>query len=104
MGKYNVNDRRVINITGAAIVCSHVARDGYPVLLAKRDDPMDPDDSGWQFLCGSGVHEDEQLAQVWAVSEVVEKEPTLKGIIGSPVGSKFVRRDKTSPWTAVISG
>ena len=92
------NQARVVNITGAAIVCSHIAKNALPILLAQRDQPADPSDSGWQFLCNSGAQEDERLAQVWAVSEVVERDPTLKAIVGQPPGSKFKRKDGKSPW------
>jgi hypothetical protein len=97
----NVADqRRVINITGAAIVCSHIAIDSYPILLAIRDEPISPEDSGWQFLCNSGADENQNLAQVWALSEVMEAEPTLKEILSQPPGSKFTRKDRNSPWVA----
>ena len=92
------NQHRIINITGAAIVCSHVARGGHPILLAIRGEPLSPEDSGWQFLCNSGADEDQNLVQVWAVSEAMEVEPTLKQILGQPPGCKFVRKDKNSPW------
>ncbi len=98
-----LNQSRIVNITGAAIVCSHVAEDGYPILLAIRDEPLDRDDSGWQFLCNSGETEDEGLAQVWALGEVLEAEATLKNIISQPPGSRFERNDTNSPWIAVKS-
>jgi len=92
------NKCRVINITGAAIVCPHIATGGHPILMAIKDEPISPEDSGWQFLCNLGVNEDENLAQVWAISEVLEVEPTLKNILNQPPGTKFMRKDKNSPW------
>ncbi len=64
----NYNDSR------AAIVCSHIAVGRLPILRAIRTDPLEPEDSGWQFLCNSGKEEKEGDAQVWFVSEVLSLE------------------------------
>jgi len=82
----------------AAIVCAHVAKRGLPILGATRTEPLREEDSGWQFLCYSGPDEDEDQAQVWAVSEVLSLEPGLKAFIDSPVGTRLRRRDKNSKW------
>ena len=80
-----------------AIVCAHVA-DGEPILRAIRDNPMDPDDSGWQFLCDSGADEHIEDAQIWSVTQVVEREPSLLAFINSPVGTPITRTDVNSQW------
>ncbi len=82
----------------AAIVCAHVARNGYPVLRAQRDVPVDSDDSGWQFLCDSGEEESEGEAQVWAVSEVLQHEPTLTGLLEQAPGTALHREGPTRSW------
>lgn len=82
----------------AAIVCTHVAVGRYPILRAVRDEPVDPADSGWQFLCNSGKVENEKEAQVWSVSEVLDLEPTLSQFINSPVGTILFRHNEKSQW------
>ncbi|EMB17794.1 immunity protein Imm33 domain-containing protein [Rhodopirellula europaea] len=80
-----------------AIVCAHVAT-GEPILRATRDNPMDPDDSGWQFLCDSDVDERIEDAQIWSVTQVAEREPSLLPFINSPVGTTMSRTDADSEW------
>ena len=85
----------------AAVVCEHVAKHGFPILGAVRTEPLREEDSGWQFLCYSGPDEDENQAQVWAVSEVLGLEPSLTEFIDSPVGTRLCRRDKNSKWETI---
>lgn len=87
------------NDSGAAIVCSHVAQENYPILCAKKDEPLDPVDSGWQFLCYSG--KDENDGKIWAISEVIELEPTLKNLLNQPVGTTLIRKNKNADWFVV---
>jgi hypothetical protein len=97
MKKYSdiVSDER------AAIVCSHIAAEGLPILLAIRDEPIEEVDSGWQFLCNSGQDEDEEEAQIWALSEVCEHTPSLKNILESQVKGKFYRKNEKSSWKSL---
>jgi hypothetical protein len=82
----------------AAIVCVHVAKQGYPIMRAERDKPTMTEDSGWQFLCNSGELENESEAQVWSVSEVVQREPSLADFVGASVGTKLIRNSQDAPW------
>jgi len=82
----------------AAIVCSHIAQHKCPILRAVRTEPLEPEDSGWQFLCSSGREENDIEAQVWLVNEVLGFDPSLSALINSPVGSKFSRSDKDAKW------
>jgi hypothetical protein len=96
------NEAGQINISGAAIVCSHVANMGYPILRAERDDPTMPEDTGWQFLCDTGELESENEAQVWALSEVLEQEPSLAEFLNYPPSTTIVRGDRNSQW--IVAG
>jgi hypothetical protein len=60
----------------AALVCDHVAIAGDPILHAARSEPIEPADSGWQFLCGRGGHV--QDAKIWILQEVLTCEPTYR--------------------------
>ena len=59
-----------------AILCVEVTRDRAAILYAERSAPVNPADSGWQFLYGNG-REDPNLALWWAVFEVLELDPTF---------------------------
>ncbi len=85
----------------AALICTHVARDGLPVLRARIDEPVEAADSGWQFLCGVGEREREGTAQVWAVEQVLERDPSLRPLMDAPPGSIFVRESTSSAWRRV---
>jgi hypothetical protein len=80
-----------------AIVCSEVANGTKPVLYAERSAPEDEADSGWQFLCGSSS-EDWRAAQVWAIHEVLEREPSLERFIESPIGTVLSRKSSADAW------
>jgi hypothetical protein len=86
-----------IDISGAAIVCGHVAA-GHDILCAERSNPVAAEDSGWQFLCNSGAHEREAEAQVWSIAEVIAREPSIALFVGSAVGSKLVRDSVLDEW------
>lgn len=90
-----------IDDSGAAIICEHIALEGLPILYAKRDDPCEPTDSGWQFVCYSGKDEDENGAQVWSINEVLEYEPTLAGLLEEPPGTILFREAVNEPWQIV---
>lgn len=90
--------------SGAAIICGHVAIDGLPILRAIRDEPAEPPDSGWQFLCDCGEDEDVDRGRVWSVNEVIKCEPTLAGLTDLPPGTELARKDRDSPWRVVRSG
>ncbi|MBA2115087.1 DUF2185 domain-containing protein [Bremerella alba] len=85
----------------AVIVCGHVAHEGLPILCALLGDPDDPDseeDTSWQFLCDTGQDEAIEYAQVWALSNVLKREPTLRPWMNVPVGTRLVRESATAPW------
>ena len=67
----------------AAIVCTHVARDGLPIRLARRDEP---------------VHADDDDAVVWAVRDVVEHDPSVLPILDNPPKMAFRRESKEADW------
>lgn len=81
----------------AAIVCEHIAKDRAPILLAKRLEPENESDSGWQFLCGA-PDENWQSAQVWALHEVLAYDGTISGLIDLPVGTVLTRSLANQKW------
>jgi len=84
-----------------AIVCHHVAKLGYLIMRAERDNSAAPEDSGWQFLCNSGEVEREDEAQVWALGEVLDLEPSLEQFMTEPAGTVIARTGRADPWKIV---
>ena len=82
----------------AAIVCSHVAANKLPILLAIKDEPTMPADSGWQFLCGPRDHEDADSPKVWAIFEVLACDPSLTEFIECAPGTVLSRNDTATKW------
>jgi hypothetical protein len=78
-----------------------VASGEEPILLAARSASEDPADSGWQFLCASGRDESAERAQVWSLSEVLERNPDLVSWVDSPAGTRLERKTEESPWRRV---
>ena len=83
----------------AAIVCTHVANDGLPIRLARRDEPVHDVDTGWQFHCDVHDHAGDDDAVVWAVRAVVEKDPSVLPILDNPPKTAFRRESKDAEWT-----
>ena len=48
-----INSTAEPGLQSAAIVCEEVAVQGASILYAKRSEPLEEADSGWQFLCGA---------------------------------------------------
>ena len=86
------------DMSGAAIVCVHVAKKNYPILMARRDEPVSDVDSGWQFLCNSGADENMEEAQTWSINEVIRIEPSLQRYLAHPEGTTIFRKGKDTEW------
>ena len=83
--------------TGAIIT----AKADEPLLHAERSKPVDPVDSGWQFsshLLGGGDPDD---IQIWAVHEVLAREPSLLSFIDLPCGTILHRSLAGDEWQEV---
>ena len=63
-----------------AIVCCHVIS-GKPILRAVNGEPMDDEDSGWQFTCGGGGHNSASDAEIWLLKEVAAHDPSILGFL-----------------------
>lgn len=84
--------------SGYAMICSHIIRNGFPILRAQRDEPLDEIDSGWQFLCNIGHDEATEGAQIWSIKSVIKYEPSLQGMLDQPIGTILDRKNIKSPW------
>ena len=59
-----------------AVLCEHVAKQGARIHVAKKNEPVCDEDSGWQFSCGCD-EKNENEAQIWSLKEVIDLEPSL---------------------------
>ena len=85
----------------AAIICSHAAHQQRVILMATRDDPAFPEDTGWQFTCGQPTPHREEEGLVWALSEVLKLDPTIGPILSAPCQSSFERTTQDMRWQPV---
>jgi hypothetical protein len=89
------------NYSGAAIVCSHVASGTFPITYAERSKSNDATDTGWQFVCNQMPHDDVADVKIWALDEVIELDPSLKGFLNSPPGTRISRVNSSAPWKTI---
>jgi hypothetical protein len=82
----------------AAIVCTHVAKQGLPIRLARRDEPVHEVDTGWQFHCDVHDHAGDNDAVVWAVRDVVARDPSVLPILDNPPRTAFRRESPDANW------
>jgi hypothetical protein len=58
-----------------------------------------PEDSGWQFLCGTKQDSDDPTtAKVWLICEVLDYEPSLAAFMERPPGTVLTRVNGRSEW------
>ena len=79
------------------IVCEHIAKDQCDVCVASRSEPVAPEDSGWQFLCGK-PDEDEFKAAIWSVKEILAYDSSLAPWIDAPFGTKIEKSSNALIW------
>lgn len=87
-----------IDDSGAVVVCGHVASGQYSILYAERSESDDPVDSGWQFLCNSGLDEDIDQAKMWSINEVLDMEPGIRPFLDNPSGTILIRESTSESW------
>ena len=76
----------------AVFTCTHVVDDNHSILLVTHDH-----DGDWQFLCGHGVHGEED-ARMMSLAQAVELDNGLNGLFEMPVGVGAERKDEGDKW------
>lgn len=74
-----------------AFVCSHVFDATRPVLLVSRED------GEWQLLCG-GAHDHDETPRVVGLNHVIDRDPSLQGLLDLPSDWDAERESVESPW------
>lgn len=77
----------------AAVVTARQILEGKEAILFVSHDQ---DDHGWQFLGGSGVHEDD--ARVVSLQSLVELDPTITELSDLPPGWSAFRSEVGKQW------
>ncbi len=67
-----------------------------------REQPDDPNDSGWRFFCGD---EDQEYADnpdnigIYDINTILEIDDSILPLLDSPFGTAFEREDENAPFT-----
>ena len=86
--------RAIATGRGACLATDHITVDGHPVGLMYREQPGDPDDSGWRFFSGAESQDYVDDAENWAIYDVntiANYDQEIVPLLDSPIGSAFER-------------
>lgn len=83
--------------TGAAFICTHVAREGLPILSVSHSEPVEPRDSGWAFHCGKDEHSDDEILVV-ALKTALGFDTDLLQVLALPRGCYAFRATRGGEW------
>jgi hypothetical protein len=89
---------------GYMTVSNRVMKDGEPVRYLYREKPDDTIDSGWRIFSGDETQEyadDAKNFAMYNASEVLDREPSLKNIIGAAYPVTFQRDDETGEFVEI---
>ena len=89
---------------GGCIVSDRITVEGLPVGFMYREQPHNPQDSGWAFL--SGTEDDAYMAdatnhQIFDVNTIANYDPSIIPFLDAPVGSVFEKVSGASDFTLV---
>lgn len=79
------------------IICQHIASGMTPILVLSRSESVDPQDTGWQALCGAG-HDDTSGAEIWTIDQLLAFEPSLTGLLDGEIGTEIKRESTGHAW------
>jgi hypothetical protein len=81
---------------GGCIATDRIVVDGAPVGYMRREEPNNPDDSGWAFFAGDEPDDyvnDPANLGVYDVNTIANYDPTVVPLLRAEVGSAFIRVD-----------
>jgi hypothetical protein len=84
-------------LSDGARVCRHVAEGAAPILHALRVGEGPPDEAEWRFWCGARAH-DAGEDRVFALEEVVARDPSAVEIVLHPRGTGLERTSVQGRW------
>ena len=77
-----------------AYVSRKIIDEGYKVGYMTREEPLNDNDSGWQFLAGNEDNEylnDEKNIAITSINEINNLDSDIFKYLDSPIGSEFIR-------------
>ena len=88
---------------GFLIATKRVAEDENKVCFLYREEPMDPQDSGWRVFAGDESQaylDNPDNSGIYNPTTILTIDPSLRELLLKPVGSAFEREDPTAEWKA----
>ena len=95
--------RRIVRV-GYIIASKHVSEQRMRVGWLYREEPDDEGDSGWRVFSG---YEDQAYVDtasnlaLFNASTILEIDPSIRALLGSPVGSAFERDEASGEFRQV---
>lgn len=86
---------------GFLIATKRVAEDENKACFVYREEPMDPQDSGWRVFAGDESQaylDNPDNSGIYNPTTLLTIDPSLRELLLQPVGSAFEREDGTSEW------
>ncbi|MFN8393889.1 MAG: DUF2185 domain-containing protein [Bacteroidia bacterium] len=88
---------------GFVIATKRVAEEEYKPCFVYREQPMDPQDSGWRVFAGDESQEyvdDADNSGIYAPATILAIDPSLQQVFMAPIGSAFEREHPEADWQA----
>lgn len=86
---------------GFVIATKRVAEEEYKPCFVYREQPMDPQDSGWRVFAGDESQDYVDNADnsgIYAPATILAIDPSLQQIFMSPIGAAFEREHPEAAW------
>ena len=91
---------------GACLATDRITVDGSSVGYCYREDPDQPEDSGWRFLAGDETQSYADNPDNWSyydINTIANYDPGIALVLDAPTGSEF-ERDESGQLVPVSSG
>ena len=89
---------------GGCIATDMITVDGMPVGFMCREEPNNPQDSGWCFTSGHESQEymdDAKNHAIYDVNTIANYDPEIIPLLGAPIGSAY-ERDESGKFVEII--
>lgn len=87
-----INRMKILNQT--AYLSKKILEEGWKVGYMRRDESVNENDSGWQFLAGNEDDEylnDHKTCMLVHVYDVYQLDPDIWNYVDNPVGTELIR-------------
>ena len=91
---YEPTINRMNLLNSMAYVSKKILEEGWKVGYMCRDERVNENDSGWQFMAGNEIDEyvaDYKNIALLRIHEICQLDPDILNYIDNPIGTKFIR-------------